>query len=197
VGLNYSQQVADRAQAWANQSLTEKRSPDGLRELAAVWSAIQGQPAGGCRQCQYSDYNAVITTYLREFSRLQNPELMSESTYQLAPQFADVSLVDEGLNGVFTADNLTDEVAEYFIGKGRTDLFVKKGEAAQVAATDASKSTAADTKAADALKAEKKAHTETKKELSEVQKQLAEANKQLADIAEAAEKAKATATPAA
>lgn len=192
----YTQALADRAQAYLDLPLTEKRSPNGLAALAAIWSAIQQQPAGNCRQCQFSDYNATLIAYLRDFSRLQNPEAMSDSTYQFAPQFADATLTHDSYSKVVTADNLTDEDVKFFTEKGRKDLFVKKGEA-HAAPDPTDKGGSTDTKASDALKgekeahkAEKKAHAETKKQLSEIEKQLAEAQKQLADIA-----AKAAADP--
>lgn len=209
MGVLYTQAIADRAQAYADLPLLEKRSPNGLAELAAIWSAIQRQPAGSCRQCQFSDYNATINAYLRDFSRLQHPETMSNTSYQFAPQFADATLTHESYGKVVTADNLTDEDVKFFTSKaggGRKDVFVKKtGDnapketdegaadvtpARPLVPEDDLKSEqeahlASVTKlnaAESALASEKEAHEGTKSQLSEVQAQVSDLNEQVAKL---------------
>jgi hypothetical protein len=202
VALAYTQALFERATVWLARPLTAgsegRRSADGLLELATIWAAIHKAPLPEClRQCQYSERHASVAAYVRDFPRLSLTSAMSETTetqskYQIAPAFAGQQFVHEDLAAPVTAENLTDELAEFFIKKGRSDAFIKRG--AVEAEAEPEGKPAADTKASDALKAEKeahkaekKAHSETKKELSEVQKQLAEATKQLADIAAKAE----------
>ena len=174
MGLLYTQELADRAQAWISRPLTAglegKRSADGLLELASIWAAIHRQPLPECiRQCQYSERQASVAAYLREFSRLQNLTTMSDtptaSKYQLAPQFANETLVDENLSGSYTADTLTDEVAEHFIKRGRKDLFVERNAAGTPAAetTEAEPGDARDYEAE--LAAQEDAHASTRQEL--------------------------------
>ena len=139
MGLLYSQVLADRAQTWLSQPLNDRRSPDGLLELASIWAAIHQLPLPEClRQCQYSERCASVAAYLREFSRLSSTSAMSDppqSQSQFAPQFANETLVHEDLAGPVTAANLTDETAEFFIKQGRKDLFVKRGAAEAADAT--------------------------------------------------------------
>lgn len=209
MGVLYTQVLAYRAQAYANLPLTEKRSPGGLAELAAIWSAIQQQSAGSCRQCQFSDYNATINAYLRDFSRLQTPETMSESTYQFAPAFADATLTHESYSKVVTADNLDDEDVKFFTSKAggsRKDLFVKKSQGAgKPEATDSATEVTPEhslvpeadlhaeqqahlasveklNTAEAALTAEKEAHDATKSQLSEVQAQVSGLTEQVAQL---------------
>lgn len=216
MGVLYTQALADRAQAYVGLPLTEKRSPNGLAELAAIWSAIQQQPAGSCRQCQFSDYNATLTAYLRDFSRLSNPEAMSDSTYQFAPQFADATLTHDSYSKVVTADNLTDEDVKFFTDKGRKDLFIKKGSAAAKAADAASTPTDVTTErplvpeddlkaereahlasveklnaSEAALASEKEAHEATKSQMSEVQAQVSDLTEQVAKLSKELTDAKA------
>jgi hypothetical protein len=127
----YTPELAARAEAWAAQPLTDKRSAEGLLELATIWAAINQVALPECiRQCQYSERAASLRAYILEFSRFQTPAIMSESTYQIAPQFANEKLVHEGYNKVVDASNLTDEDVKYFQKIGRKDLFVKRGSAA-------------------------------------------------------------------
>ena len=157
MGLLYTQELADRAHAWIGRPLTAgpegKRSADGLLELASIWAAIHRQPLPECiRQCQYSERQASVAAYLREFSRFStfNSNTMSDtaptSQYQIAPEFAGQSFVHDDFNGAVTAENLTDEAAEFFISKGRDDAFVKIGskEAKAANAEQVAKDTAPD-----------------------------------------------------
>ena len=133
MGVRYSQHLADRAQAWLALPLNEKRQPAGLEELGNLWATMQGLPPVRCRQCQYAERSASVAAYLREFSHLPTFTSMSDtpaSTYQLAPAYAAQTLVHEDYNKAVTADNLTDEDAEFFIGKGYVSQFIKKAEAA-------------------------------------------------------------------
>ena len=126
-------------------------------------------------------------------------ETQTASQYQIAPAFAGQSFVHDDLSAPVTTENLTDDLAEFFIKKGRTDAFIKRGSQDKAPATEAtgeaSESSsvpkadleaekaahaATKTKGNDALKAEKKVHDATKKDLAEVSKQLTDANKQLA-----------------
>lgn len=146
----YSQALAERAQAWLSRPLTAgpegKRSAEGLLELATVWAAIQRQPLPECiRQCQYSERHADVAAYVREFSRLQNPATMSDTTtaskYQLAPAYASQTFNHEDYNGTLTADNLTDEGAEFFIGKGYGHAFTPRDGSALTSTDTAATST--------------------------------------------------------
>ncbi|MGI4884280.1 MAG: hypothetical protein ACRYFR_04905 [Janthinobacterium lividum] len=123
--MAFSEALVARAQAWADQPLNDKRRPAGLAELAALWSAITGQPAGTCRQCQFSDFNATVGAYLRESFRYLHPELMADAKFLLAAAFATQSLVHESYNKAVTADNLTDEDAAFFITHGYAHAFTK------------------------------------------------------------------------
>jgi hypothetical protein len=228
MGVLYTQDLAERATAWLARPLTAspegKRSAEGLLELATIWAAINRTGLPEClRQCQYSERAQALRNYLVEFSRHPLfPDTMletSQSKYQIAPDFAGQTFVDEGLSAPVTAENLTDEAAEYFIKKGRKDAFILRSSApAEVAAGEAAaegdenprdyageleaeqkahttttgkleKEQQAHTKANEALKSEKEAHKATKKDLAEVQKQLTEAQNQLAALAEKAQDA--------
>lgn len=127
----YTAELVARAEAFLALATNDKRQPTGLEELAAIWAAMQGRPASSCRQCQFSDYQRDVAAYVREFSRLQNPNTVATS-YSLAPAYASETFVHEDYNKVVTADNLTDEDAEFFIKAGRADAFVKNKAAAAV-----------------------------------------------------------------
>jgi hypothetical protein len=190
VGLLYTPELAARAAAWAAQPLNAKRSADGLTELGAIWSAIHRLPPVECRQCQYSERNASVAAYLRDFSRLSISSTMSDSQtaskYQIAPAYARQTFVHDDLSAPVTAENLTDDLAEFFIKHGRKDAFIERGSqpAAEAGAPAGEKSEGAQVSQAD-LDAEKEAHKATKKELTEVSKQLAEAEQKLAAAADA------------
>jgi hypothetical protein len=193
----YTAELAARAEAWVARPLIEKRSAEGLLELATIWAAINQVALPECiRQCQYSERAASLRAYILEFSRTQNPETMSESTYQLAQAFANEKLVHEGYNKVVDASNLTDEDVAYFQKIGRKDLFVKRGATAEATAAgetvavDSEKPlvpeadlikeqeahTATKTKAAEALTKEKEAHAAAKTKASEALKSEKEAH---------------------
>ena len=209
MGVLYSQELADRATAWLARPLTNspegKRSAEGLLELATIWAAINRTGLPEClRQCQYSERAATLRKYLTDFSHFQAPELMQDSKYQFAPAYRNESISDERYAKKVTADNLTDEDAEFLLKRGYNHVIIAKsaGETSSESTADTGIKSGPDTKAADALKAEKeahkaekKAHAETKKELSEVQKQLAEAQKQLADLADKAQQAAGEVAP--
>lgn len=203
----YTQQLLDRAQAYVEQPLTARRGTEaGLVELTALYSIISGEAAGTCRQCQVSDFLAVVTAYIREATRFLHPELMSESTYTFAPAYANEQIADGRYEKVVTAENLEDKDAEALIKLGYSHVIVKKGAAEKAAAAgdDKPEASATETKAKEAeakaktdLKTEKDGHAATKKELTttkgelaKVQKQLDEVKKELADVLD---KAKPTA----
>lgn len=124
-----------RVQAWLAMPLIKKRQPDGLAELAAVYSLASGQPTSNCRQCHYSDYVAVVKAFERHSLRLLHPQTMPPSTYTLAPGFENETFVHESYAEAVTADNLTDAAAEFFIKNGYKHAFLKKEEAKAEAAT--------------------------------------------------------------
>jgi hypothetical protein len=185
---SYTQQLLDKAQAYVEQPLTARRYEDGMATITALYSEITGEAVGTCMQCQYSDFMAVVNNYIREATRFLHPELMPDSNYTFAPQFANEQIADGRYSKVVTAETLTDKDAEALIKLGYGHVIVKKGGKEEAAAEDAGKSTTseAETKAkadlatakAD-LKTEKEAHGTTKKELAKVQKQLADTQKQL------------------
>lgn len=129
MGVTYSQVLLDRATAYVAQPLSARRYEQGLAEVTALYSEITGQPASTCRQCQYSNYLAVVQAYIRQATRELHPETMAESTYTIAPGFENETFVHEGYAIAVTAENLTDEAAEFFIDKGFKHAFVKKAAA--------------------------------------------------------------------
>lgn len=118
-----------RVQAWLALPLTKKRSLAGLDELAALYRLTSGSTAGRCRQCQYSDFNAAVVAYERHSFRLLHPHLMANTQYALAPGFENEQFVHESYSEVVTAENLTDEAAEFFIANGFENAFVKRADA--------------------------------------------------------------------
>ena len=185
----YTQPLLDRAQAYVEQPLTARRGTEaGLSELTALYSAITGEAAGTCRQCQVSDFMAVVTAYIREATRFLHPETVQDSKYTFVPAFANEQIVDGRYDKVVTAENLTDQDAEKLLKMGYGHVIVKKGaaDATAEAGDDKTETSAGEKKAKEEattakadLKAEKAAHGETKKELTAVKKQLADAQKQL------------------
>jgi phosphatidylserine decarboxylase len=185
---SYTQQLLDRATTYVEQPLAARRYAEGMAEVSALYAEITGEPISSCRQCQYSNYLAVVTAYIREATRFLHPETMADSNYTFASQFANEQIADGRYSKVVTAETLTDKDAEALIKLGYGHVIVKKGGKEEAAAEGESKSTTseAETKAkadlatakAD-LKTEKEAHGVTKKELAKVQKQLADAQKQL------------------
>ncbi|KUG06880.1 hypothetical protein [Solirubrum puertoriconensis] len=131
MAIAYTEELLAQAEAWASLPLEERRSAAGLLQLAVLYSYITGEPAGSCRQCQYSDYNQVVQAYIRQATRHLHPETMADSNYTLANGYESEQFVHEDYNKVVTADNLTDEDAEFFIGKGFEHAFVKKASAAE------------------------------------------------------------------
>jgi hypothetical protein len=124
----YTEELLARASAWASLPLEERRRPAGLAELAALYGDITSAPVSSCRQCQYSDYSAVVQAYVRQASRLFHPETMPDSNYTLAPGYENETFVHESFSQAVTADNLTDEAAEFFIKAGFEHAFVKKAQ---------------------------------------------------------------------
>ena len=187
MATRYTQELLDRATAYVEQPLDQRR-PDGLSEISQLVADITGEANGGCRQCQYIDYLGILKNYIRAATRFIHPETMAESKYSIAPGLENEQFVHEGLSQAITAENLTDQAAEFLIKHGFKHAFVlKSGEKASAegegSKSDAdSKPSAAETKAKadltaektahkttkDALKAEKDGHTATKKELTAV-----------------------------
>lgn len=135
--ITYSEALLVRAEAWHNSALNEKRQGPGLAELAALYADITGEPAGSCRQCQFSDYSATVRAYVIQATNLLYPTIMAANTeYTLAPGFENETFVDAGYSKAVSAENLTDKDAKYFIGRGLGHAFYHNGRpvnAAQVA----------------------------------------------------------------
>ena len=116
---------------WSGRRPT-RRSPlssaTGLVAIAQLYGEITGQAVGGCRQCQYSDYRAVLTAYIREDTRFFLPHLMAASQYTFAPRFANETISDGRYNKNVTAGNLTDD-AKALLKLGYDHVIVKKGKA--------------------------------------------------------------------
>lgn len=194
----YTQELLDRATAYAGQPLTDRRSPAGLAELAGIYSAITGLEVGSCRQCQYSDFLAALSNYSRAATRFLHPEIMSDSKYAFAPGLENEQLVHDSYDKVVTAENLEDKDVAFFKSKGFDKLFVEKSkkDAAAADADSGDKATDAEKKAKTeaeagkaALKTEKDAHTATKKKLADSEKEVVRLTKALADAQAALEKA--------
>jgi hypothetical protein len=123
---DYTPELLSRAQAWLSLPLDEKRRVAGLEELAALYSAITGEPLSTCRQCQYSDRAALVVAYTREASTFLSPEPMSDSKYTLANGFENEVFSHEKYSKNVTLDTVTDEAAEFFIKHGYGHAFVLK-----------------------------------------------------------------------
>ena len=200
MAVAFTQELLDKATAYVGQPLSARRYDEGLSEITALYAEITGEPASKCRQCQYSNYLAVVQAYIRQATRELHPETMAESKYTLAPGQENETFVHEGYGQAVTAENLTDEAAEFFISKGFKNSFVLKPghEAASKTEGDKSdtdpKASAGETKAKADLAAEKTAHKTTKdalkaekqvtsnltKERDQLAQQLADANEKLA-----------------
>ena len=122
----YTQVLLDRAQAHATRPLTDRRYAEGLSEIAQLYADITGEPVGKCRQCQYKDFLAVVTAYIREATRFLHPELMADSNYTFAPGFAGEVIADGRYTKTVTADNLTDQDAEALLKLGYGHVIVAK-----------------------------------------------------------------------
>jgi phosphatidylserine decarboxylase len=188
---SYTQQLLDRATTYVEQPLAARRYAEGMAEVSALYAEITGEPISSCRQCQYSNYLAVVTAYIREATRFLHPETMADSNYTFAPQFANEQIADGRYSKVVTAETLTDKDAEALIKLGYGHVIVKKGAAAagEPAGDDKAGTSEADTKAKADLKTEKEAHKATKSELTATKKELvatatklAEAEKTVAEL---------------
>jgi hypothetical protein len=129
VGITINQALLDRATAYVAQPLAARRYEAGLAEVTALYSAITGQPAATCRQCQYSTYLAVVQAYIRQATRELHPDTMPESKYSIAPGLENETFVHEGLSEAVTAENLTDKTAEFLMKHGFEHAFVLKSGA--------------------------------------------------------------------
>ena len=140
MALAYTPALLARATAYLAAPLPERRSPVGLAELLALYNAITGEGRSWCPQCQYSDFYALVQAYCREASTFLAPRPMSESKYTVADGYEKEEFVHEHYNKVVTADNLTDEDAEFFLAHGGEHLFVlKAGQQAESKAEEADK----------------------------------------------------------
>jgi hypothetical protein len=139
VAVTYTQELLDKAKAYVEQPLTSRRYAEGLTEISSLYSAITGEAVGTCKQCQYSDYLAVVTNYVRSATRFLHPETMPESKYTIAPGLENEVFVHEGYNSAVTAENLTDQAVEYFISKGFKHAFILKPTAEGADASEAGK----------------------------------------------------------
>lgn len=207
MATTYTTDLLERSRAYEAQPIEQHRSPEGLAAIAQLYAEITGQAVGGYRQCQYSDYRAVVTAYIREATRFFFPHLMAESSYTFAPQFANETISDGRYNKNVTAENLTDDDAKALLKLGYGHVIVKKGkeeakadtastDATEAEPTEAEKKAQADlkseqkahaattgklTKATEGLTAEKEAHKGTKKELADTKKLLADSEKKYTD----------------
>lgn len=205
MAVAYTQALLDRATAYAGQPLNERRSPTGLAELASLYSAITGQAVGTCRQCQYSDYLAALTTYSRSATRFLHPELMPDTKYAFAPGLENETFTHDAYGKVVTAENLEDKDVAFFQSKGLGASFVLKSKKGADAPTATDGSAATDGEADEneatkklkeevaagkaALKTEKDAHAATKREHGNDKKEIARLTKALADAQDALAKA--------
>jgi hypothetical protein len=124
----YTQELLDRAQAYVEQPLTARRGTEqGLAELAALYSLITGEAEGDCRQCQVSDFMAAVTVYIREATRFFHPELMADSKYTFASKYANEIIADGRYSKAVTAENMTDQDAEYLLKLGYAHVIQLKG----------------------------------------------------------------------
>ena len=124
----YTEELLSRANTWLSTPLNQRRSPEGLRALAALYTDLTGESAGSCRQCQFSDFNSAVGSYSREAQRFLHPETVANSTYTLASPFQNEQLVHEKYGKVVSAENLTDKDAEFFIENGYKHAFLKNGK---------------------------------------------------------------------
>ena len=202
----YTQALLDKAQAYVEQPLAARRYAEGLADISALYAEITGEEIGTCRQCQYSNYLAVVTAYIREATRFLHPETVEDSKYTFAAGYANEQIADGRYDKLVTAENLEDKDAEALIKMGYGHVIVKKGAADKVAAAGDSKPEAseAETKAKEAegkakadLKTEKDGHAATKKELTTTKGELAKVQKQLDEVKKELADALAKATPAA
>jgi hypothetical protein len=202
VSTTYNQALLDRATAYVGQPLTARRYDAGLTEISALYAEITGDAVGKCRQCQYKDFLAVVTAYIREATRLLHPETVQDSKYTFAPGFQAEVIADGRYSKAVTAENLTDEDAEALIKLGYPHVIVLKpgqeavaegeteqgdGEPAQPEPTEREKELEQElaqtksslteyqtnyTQAIDGLKKESEAHKATKAELTKVKREL-------------------------
>lgn len=193
MAIIYSQELLDRATAYLEQPLSARRYQDGLTEITSLYTAITGQAVGKCRQCQYSDYVAVVQAYIRQATRELHPETMADSNYTLAPGFENETFVHEAYDKAVTASNLTDDDAKFFIGKGFDKAFVLKssqkaaaegGETGTAAQDNQPQPSARETEleqevatAKQALETEKEAHVASKTKATDTLKTEKEAHK--------------------
>ncbi|TGD82875.1 hypothetical protein [Hymenobacter wooponensis] len=126
MAVAYTAETLSRVQAWLSLSLSKRHTNAGKAELHALYALITGGSAAGCTNCNYSGYVGILEAYERQALRLLHPELMADSNYSLAPGFENEQFVHEKFSSVVTADNLTDEAAEFFIKNGFEHAFVKK-----------------------------------------------------------------------
>lgn len=124
MGVVYSLELLSQARAWLVLHLNDKRTPAGLEALTSLYTAITGESSSTCRQCQYSDYAALVSAYIREATSILNPEIMSDKQYTIAPGFEAETFVHENYSKAVTADNFTNEDAEFFIANGGTHIFI-------------------------------------------------------------------------
>lgn len=129
MGVVYTQELLERAQAYVAQPLNDKRQPAGMVELGDIYSAITGDPPAKCRQCKYSDFLAVVVAYIREASHFLHPETVSDSSYSIVPGLQNETFTHADYSKAVKADNLTDADAEFFIKHGYEHAFVKKAAA--------------------------------------------------------------------
>jgi hypothetical protein len=193
MALTYSQELLDRATAYVGQAASARRYDAGLTEITDLYTAITGQAVGKCRQCQYSDYLAVVQAYIRQATRELHPETMPESNYTLAPGLENETFVHESYGKAVTGANMNDDDAKFFISKGFDKAFVLKSSQKPTAdGSQAETETQADqpqpsareaelekevASGKQALETEKEAHLATKKKAAETLKGEKEAHK--------------------
>jgi hypothetical protein len=126
VASKYTQELLDRAQAYVEKPLTARRYEEGLAELTTLYSDITGQAVGTCRQCQVSDFMAVVTAYIREATRFLHPETVKDSKYTFTPAFINEKIADGRYSKVVTAENLEDADAEVLLKLGYEHVIMLK-----------------------------------------------------------------------
>ncbi|MBO2010847.1 hypothetical protein [Hymenobacter negativus] len=122
----YTPELLARAQAWVSLPLNDKRYQAGMTELWALYAAITQTPVSTCRQCQYSDYAAIVVAYVREATTFLHPETVSDTKYTLANGYENEQFVHEKYATTITGENLTDEAAEFFIKNGFAHAIILK-----------------------------------------------------------------------
>lgn len=128
MAVAYTPELLSRVQTWLSYSASKRRTAGNLAELHQLYAAITGQSAAGCTNCNFSGYVGILEAYQRQSLRHLFPETVKSSSYTLAPGLENETLVHESYSKTVTADNITDEDAEFFIKNGFPHAFLKNGK---------------------------------------------------------------------